>query len=117
MFERSGCYTSVSYTHLALNALKSTAEPYYDMKTKEWKVPTSYEEVYNLAGKNLGPVYNYFWGGKRGAPEHLFSHPRNNCKQDLNSSLPDYKLPRKKSALSILWSSCHNKARLYFSTR
>ena len=56
----------------ALNALKSTAEPYYDMKTKEWKVPTSYEEVYNLAGKNLGPVYNYFWGGKRGAPDAIY---------------------------------------------
>lgn len=49
-----------------LNALKRTAEPYYDTKTKEWKVPTSYEEVYNLVGKTFGPVYNYFWGGKAG---------------------------------------------------
>ena len=54
----------------ALNALKRTVEPYYDVKTKEWKVPTSYEEVYNLVGKDMGPVYNYFWGGRdKIAPE------------------------------------------------
>lgn len=55
-----------------LNALKRTAEPYYDTKTKEWKVPTSYEEVYNLVGKTFGPVYNYFWGGKAGGEDAIY---------------------------------------------
>lgn len=54
-----------------LDALKRTAEPYYDSKIKEWKVPTSYEEVYNLTGKIFGPIYNYFWSGRQGKPKDV----------------------------------------------
>lgn len=57
----------------ALNAFKNAREPYYDSKTGEWKLPTSYEEVYQLVDqKNNGPVYNAFWGGKKNAGDIMY---------------------------------------------
>lgn len=56
----------------ALNALKNAREPYYDAQTKEWKLPTSYEEVYKAGMKKDGPVYNAFWGGKYGADDRIY---------------------------------------------
>lgn len=46
-----------------LNILKNAANPYYDPATGEWKMTSSYEEVYNWTGDpEKGPYYNYFWG-------------------------------------------------------
>lgn len=57
----------------ALNAFKNAREPYYDPQTKEWKIPTSYQEVYDLVdSKNFGPVYNKFWGGKLPAGDIIY---------------------------------------------
>lgn len=43
-----------------LNALRNTVAP-YKTKSGEWKIPTSYEEVYANRSTN-GPMYNWFWG-------------------------------------------------------
>ena len=56
----------------ALNAYKNAREPYYDATTKEWKMPTSYEEVYNASMKEFGPVYNAFWGGKYNTEDKIY---------------------------------------------
>lgn len=43
-----------------LNALRNTVAP-YKTASGEWKIPTSYEEVYANKSTN-GPMYNWFWG-------------------------------------------------------
>lgn len=46
-----------------MNTIKNAANPYYDPATGEWKMTTSYGEVYNWTGDpDKGPYFNYFWG-------------------------------------------------------
>ena len=46
----------------ALNAFKNAREPYYNPNRNEWKVQTSYAEVYNaVLNGYTGAVYNDFW--------------------------------------------------------
>lgn len=47
-----------------LNALVNTVAP-YKTESGEWKLPTSYEEVYNNRYDH-GPIYDWFWGGANG---------------------------------------------------
>ena len=51
-----------------LSVLRNAANPYYDPATGEWKMTTSYDEVYKWPNEK-GPYINYFWGrnGNRNA--------------------------------------------------
>ena len=51
-----------------LRGLRNTITPYQDANG-DWRIPASYEEVYNFKSKNAGnePEYDWFWGTRDGA--------------------------------------------------
>lgn len=49
-----------------IRGLRNTVIPYQD-QDGHWKIPTSYEEVWNFRGSSTQPVFDWFWGSAAAA--------------------------------------------------